>query len=517
MYKVLIVCQSSDKADMIYKAVLQTTKSIEIIRVESSEEALGILDDKSIDVAFISIEMPNINGIELASIVREKNNNTHIVFMSDYDNFEFLRKSLQLGVDDYFLEKILEADVVDVMSKLCDKIDNERIVINKAKDKDKEIEDMHSLVGSSFIYSILFNGKMTQEIELYKEVLGLYEKGLFFNIEIDNNYNKFSLDKINIREDIERILKGQCTFVIGPRLLNRVVVYISVDEENEDNCAAFSENIAKKIIYLLEKEYSINVNIGIGSVQLIDKSLISYEESLECLRGDIDKQINFISEQKDTDNVALKRDIIEAQKRLIECIELGKEDVLDEFMGIVKFISKWNVEEKKNKYIEILVLSCYTVNKMGLSECAYVDYSMFYEEFRTLEDSLIDAWAMNKFQYIIKSARKHKTDNMSEIIKTAIYYMYEHYDENISLNDIAGLVGVSLQYFSKIFKDETGKNYVEWLNRFRIDKAKDLMSETQLTIKEVCFKVGYNDPNYFSRIFKKYEGVAPTEYINKKE
>ena len=70
------------------------------------------------------------------------------------------------------------------------------------------------------------------------------------------------------------------------------------------------------------------------------------------------------------------------------------------------------------------------------------------------------------------------------------------------------------QHFSKVFKEETGKNYIEWLTNYRMDVAKGLLMEGKQTIKEVCFKVGYNDPNYFSRIFKKIEGYSPSEFLN---
>ena len=90
-------------------------------------------------------------------------------------------------------------------------------------------------------------------------------------------------------------------------------------------------------------------------------------------------------------------------------------------------------------------------------------------------------------------------------------------NEKPVLNDISKLVGVSVQYFSKLFKDEMGCNYVDWLNTLRIKRAKELMNTSHMSIKEVGFRVGYNDPNYFSRIFKRYEGIAPTEYVTRRE
>mgnify|MGYP003294212068 CR=1 FL=1 len=83
---------------------------------------------------------------------------------------------------------------------------------------------------------------------------------------------------------------------------------------------------------------------------------------------------------------------------------------------------------------------------------------------------------------------------------------------DISLDDISRYCNISTYYFSKLFKQETGENYVEYLNRIRIEHAKQMMNESDKSIKEICFSVGFSDPNYFSRAFKKYEGISPTEY-----
>ena len=100
------------------------------------------------------------------------------------------------------------------------------------------------------------------------------------------------------------------------------------------------------------------------------------------------------------------------------------------------------------------------------------------------------------------------------MIKNVKAYLEEHYDENISLQDAANEAGMTPQYFSTIFKQSTGQNFIEWLSEFRIKKAKEYLDEPGAVIKEVCFKVGYNDPNYFSRIFKKISGVTPKEYMS---
>ena len=80
------------------------------------------------------------------------------------------------------------------------------------------------------------------------------------------------------------------------------------------------------------------------------------------------------------------------------------------------------------------------------------------------------------------------------------------------MDDVSREVDISPYYFSKIFKEATGENFIEYLTNLRIEKAKELLDNTEMSMKEICLEVGYSNPNYFSRIFKKSVGVSPTEY-----
>ena len=87
-----------------------------------------------------------------------------------------------------------------------------------------------------------------------------------------------------------------------------------------------------------------------------------------------------------------------------------------------------------------------------------------------------------------------------------------NFAKDISLDSVSRIVNISPYYFSKVFKDETNENFIEYLTRIRMDYAKELLREKDKSIKEVCAESGYSDPNYFSRIFKKSVGVTPSEY-----
>lgn len=98
------------------------------------------------------------------------------------------------------------------------------------------------------------------------------------------------------------------------------------------------------------------------------------------------------------------------------------------------------------------------------------------------------------------------------LTKKAREYIKENYSKSITLEDVARAINVSPQYLSKLFKEETGENFIDYLTGIRIRIAKNLLVANELSIKEICYSTGYSDPNYFSRIFKKIVGTTPTEY-----
>ncbi len=104
-------------------------------------------------------------------------------------------------------------------------------------------------------------------------------------------------------------------------------------------------------------------------------------------------------------------------------------------------------------------------------------------------------------------------ENVIEKVKALIE---ERYQEDITMEQMAERVNLSPHYFSKVFKAQAGENFIDFLTQVRIHKAIELMKNSQLSLKEICYAVGYKDPNYFSRVFKKVVGLTPSEYRQEK-
>ena len=108
---------------------------------------------------------------------------------------------------------------------------------------------------------------------------------------------------------------------------------------------------------------------------------------------------------------------------------------------------------------------------------------------------------------------RDRIENQSEsAVARAQKYIREHYMSEISLDDVSKEVNVSPYYFSKLFKEEVGENFIDYLTSVRIDRAKNALRDPALSVREVGAMSGYSDPNYFSRIFKKQTGMTPREY-----
>jgi two-component system, response regulator YesN len=105
-------------------------------------------------------------------------------------------------------------------------------------------------------------------------------------------------------------------------------------------------------------------------------------------------------------------------------------------------------------------------------------------------------------------------EQILRVIDRAKTWIKERYHQELSMEQVADYVNLNPFYFSKLFKKHVGETFIDYLTRLRINKAKDLIGREELSLKEVCYEVGYHDPNYFSRVFKKVTGISPSEYRN---
>ena len=137
----------------------------------------------------------------------------------------------------------------------------------------------------------------------------------------------------------------------------------------------------------------------------------------------------------------------------------------------------------------------------------YLSAVMGTEDFEELR-----LWFLERMTAVCTSIRNRKEEQSESAVTRAQNYIQENFGKDISLDDVSKEVNISPYYFSKLFKEESGENFIEYLTRIRMERAKEMLKNPELSIKEVGMRSGYGDPNYFSRIFKKQTDMTPLEY-----
>ena len=215
------------------------------------------------------------------------------------------------------------------------------------------------------------------------------------------------------------------------------------------------------------------------------------------------------------------RDDFFKERKLIDLIKFGDQKkakaLLDELLGTALFRSHEYIGILKARVLEIIVMIARAAVEAGanLEEILGFKYQFIQnlskdDSQENLYDTLIKA-----FDQIFKSIYKNRNIQHTRIFTKAKGYIWNNYNQDLSLKKLAEVVGINSYYLSHLFRKEMGVSFLDYLTSVRISAAKSLLKQTKMTVLEVCLEVGYQDPSHFAKIFKKKEGVHPSEYRKK--
>ncbi|HHX12410.1 MAG TPA: helix-turn-helix transcriptional regulator, partial [Clostridiales bacterium] len=295
---------------------------------------------------------------------------------------------------------------------------------------------------------------------------------------------------------------------IGPLIGNRISILVTHDTIDEED----SNNVAELLIKTFNEKH-ITVTIGIGSITSIASIYSSFLESLTALSYCNPNKHMHVNDTTDL-RKDLNFDYEDTEKHLLDAIRQKKVEAYDYFGILMNCIAPFNDLAKRNFIVEILILSAHVMRIDNPESMKRFNPLGKTKELMECKGSELIEWAFKQFIYITAIVKpQNSIDYSNKIVRLTKEYLEAHYTEDISLEDVATQVNVSPQYFSKLIKKNTGFNFIDWLSMMRVKKAKELFNSSNLSIKEVCYMIGYKDPNYFSRIFKKRVGITPSEYI----
>lgn len=520
MYKMMIIDSEKNSQEVIKRIIENHCKEIEITGIgETGQEALELAEIGTPDILMISVRLKDISGLDVVRRIRKKNKEVYVILDSVYDYYDFVKEGLELKVFDYMLKPINEGLLLPVIKNILIEIKEKEKQRVQKSEQDERLKLMHEFAEYSFLYGTLFNERPGLNLKRYIDFLGLGEKGFVLNIEIEWGESEPVKLPGRFNERLYSVIKrvADCfgANAVGPRIMQRIVVFVSVEAEKYEKMDVKPvKELAGQIADELEENLGLCAAVGIGRIRKTENLYDSYEEGLRSLRYAGTKRIVHIGE---VEEITIDHEnYIELENKMLDGVRFGKEEALAYLSELLDCLKPLKEQDVRNKIVEILVLACHEIRMGGQNENDYINYVDYFKEMLEVKQEDLWNWTTRKFEYIMKAARTGKNAKKSDTVRDALRYISEHFTVRISLGEVARYVGVTSQHLSKLFKEETGSNYVEYLTKLRIEEAKKFLKEGNKTVNEICYLVGYDDPNYFSRLFKKTVGISPTEFIETK-
>lgn len=486
------------------------------------------------DILIIDIRMPFMDGLELCKLVKKELPNIKILILSGYDEFDYAKEAIRLGVTEYLLKPISSGKLLEALNWVSESIRREK------EDKDlvrKYMEEMRENTEHEkqkfFEQMIAGNLSMADALETGKKYemnlsAGMYNLLLFrFTLGEENRKSgellgeaEYAIEKLT--ERLEYVFEFQ-------RGVEGWAFLLMAD--NEEQMSERVKELSKDLEEIMKNYSTIAYFGGIGQpVARLRELEESFREAERALAARFTMELNRIISVEDirmAQNVDTLDDIeitsfgeIEKTRTMLEkFLNNGAEDEIDEFVDV--YINELPEENLKSVLMrQYIIMDAYIVMMSFCEKIEGIEGEMQAQS-EELKNSMKTIQTLEEIKNYIRMLLKkiigvrdtisgRRYSDIIEIAKDQIRKTYM--SDEISLNTIAAEVGMSPSYFSSIFSKEMGKTFVEYLTEIRMDRAKELLMCSSMKTSEIGYEVGYKDPHYFSYIFKKTQNCTPKEF-----
>ncbi len=480
------------------------------------------------DILITDIKMPFMDGLELSRLVRRELPDIKILILSGYDEFEYAKEAIKVGVTEYLLKPISSAKLLQVLGEVRDIVLQEREekeLLRRYSEEMKENTEHEKMkffsrlaAGNLSTSEVIDTGKqygMNLSAQAYGIVLFKILSSGDRSVRLGEAYKAVedvALESPDINS-FQRGVDGWAFLITG---------------ESEEEIKRTIKDFIVQLKQLMSKWKDIEYFGGTGSVVTrLSEMRESFREAEKVFAGRFTHEPNQIlfagssQEMQEVDSFSMQEfGEIKRNRGLIEkFLNNGTQEEIESFAdAYVQEITTDNLRSTLMR--QYIIMDIYIVIMAFCEKLKEADDKL-RKEAEGLKEALkriqtqegVKAYMIRLLSWAIDTRDTVSGRRYSDIIKTAQEQIARTYmSEDISLNTVAVSVGMSPSYFSTVFSREVGKTFVEYLTETRMDKAKELLMCSSMKTSEVGYEVGYRDPHYFSYIFKKTQGCSPKEY-----
>ncbi|MFD2329987.1 response regulator [Cohnella sp. GCM10020058] len=490
--------------------------------------ALTSIERSAPHIAIIDVNMPEMNGVTLNRMIKEKHPSVRTIMLSSYDDYDYVRECLRDGAVDYLLKHRLDdASLLAILNKAARKRpDNERQPGNKVAEKTTEDRDGIALVRDSL--ADLARGKPDAAANLAAaaERNGFF-RGAVCYAAAAVQIVSFRLSTASYSDVQTNRLAQQAVDIVQQSLGDireraaayaedgRMIVLFAFEERSEHAAAGELGRSLAKLQHGLELLLNLKC---IAAPGYLCGSLSQFGASYGAAVKALDASPSADRESLFNERVSLT---IEEQKELLLAIERMDKEGMHRLLSAV--FSSVRGRPVHSQTVQMIVSELLQTGDKAFkkwmptvsSEAAENELPPRAALGKIAEIGELELWLQSYYAGLLKLLKQQRASGpYSRHVSQAVELILEKYQGYITLELAAGAIGLNPSYLSRIFKEETRATFSEYLNRVRIDVSCKLLESGRYSIKQISTQAGFASYNYFFKVFKELKGMTPQAYLN---
>ena len=501
------------------------------------ELAYPLIKREKPDILITDIRMPFMDGLELSRLVKKELPQIKIIILSGYNEFDYAKTAISIGVTDYLLKPISSAKLLEAVKKVGDMIEKEQDNVRLMERYEKEMEE-NILQEKHKLWGALASNRLS--------TIELLEKGQRLGMDFTASaYMVFLLklmqegdatgcsDELNRASEKVNSLSGTWKKVLSFDRSPEGWAFLIKGESEAEVLENFAET-KRELLNLVAMYPKVEYFGGLGSiVQRIGDIQNSYKEAARSFSSRFFLDANQIADSADMVSLHNEEDgkidvsKMLSKKREHELVEKffknGTVEEVDSFLDeLFQGIGEQNCKSLLYRQYVVMDLFFCATDFLGNLEIGTEELPEECRDINQIVEKAGNAQSLRHqigilFSETMMLRDGHSKKKYSKLLEDAKAFIDENYrHDDMSLNMVAAQVNISPSYFSTIFSSEMGQTFVEYLTHVRLEKAKELLMCSNMRTAEIGYEVGYKDSHYFSYIFKKVVGCSPKEYRNRK-
>ncbi|MBN1221001.1 MAG: response regulator [Anaerolineae bacterium] len=484
------------------------------------EIALPLIETTQPDVLITDIKMPFMDGLQLCKIVRERMPQVKVIILSGHDEFNYAQEAVKLGVTEYLLKPVGVRDLHNLLKKVALKIEQEKAEEEQLQQLKEQIAENRATLRERFLLKLVMGAISSSEaIEksqmLEMDIVAKYYLVIIIKVELHGCTEGFDYYEYQqVQQIVSRLVGNNPDVFLLKKDMEELVLilkghYVEYLEEE-------GYFLLELITHEINSKTKCTLTVGVGHPKKrIGDIYQSFVEALANAQNVIEEKgrLGPASEVDKTELLKLDKSVIE---NYLRCGT--KDEFNDLFNAYIQPFSETALRSyliKNYIFVDVVLTTAKFVKELNGS------IDQIIPEINHIETLLMNIKTMDQIreqaQKILVSVLEFRDSQANnqyvEMIHQAKEYIDAHYsDPDISLSEVAARVSLSPSHFSAVFSQETGETFKEYLTQIRIKKAKELLRTTTLKTFEISYQIGYNDPHYFSHVFKKNTNVSPKKF-----